>query len=116
MPSLKSKASLIDWHKASHWIKFNLLFKKLDTITPIKYFALFITFQSSERLDEDLLADTPPLVSLPLVEDLIEGHHSPRLPGVCHPLVDILTHLLGTPPEHQATPLALVTPLKVSST
>ena len=90
--------------------------KKLDTITAIKYFTFFITFQSCESLDEDLLTDSPPLVGLPLVEDLCHCHHCPRLAGVSDPLVDILTNLLGTPPEHQAPPLTLVTPLEVPST
>ena len=90
--------------------------KELDTITTIKYFTLLITFQSSESLNEDLLADSPPLVGLPLIKDLGESHHSPCLPRVTHPLVDVLTHLLGAPPEHQAPPLALVTPLEVTST
>lgn len=119
MPTLKSKVSSQELYSIKHLINTSILnvqLKKLDTITAIKYFTLFITFQSCESLDEDLLTDSPPLVGLPLVEDLCEGHHSPRLPGVSDPLVDVLTNLLGTPPEHQAPPLALVTPLEVTST
>ena len=92
-----------------------MLLKKLDTVPALEYLALFITFQSVERLDEHLHADPPPPVGVPLLQDLGEGHHCPRLPRVCHPLVDVLAHLLGAPPEHQAPPPALVAPLKVAS-
>ena len=88
--------------------------EELDAIIAIKYFTFLITFQSSESLQQNLLTDAAPGVVVALLEELHHRHDGPQLAGLTHPLVDLLTKLLGTPPVHQPSPLALVAPLKVA--